>query len=531
MKDESLPFKLKLLYNISLSKIQSIDKNNIVKELPFEYEDIKSIQKCNNPYFFKFLYINKDKVHDKLYDKDILLNTDFESKDEKIISPYIFLCFTVEESKTNDYQYSFDLIKRLNEIQINEKENALKKIIISKMILLLIYNYNQIIDNEDNKDNKHKKELDDIFNFNKEIFEDNENRIKLNPYKLKLDYKLEEIYLIIIKYLIENSKLEDSDFTENIINQIELESIILTKFMLSELITILTKEKEYIKNYKIGNFDDIFNEKIINFYYNLIKYIIKQNLYIYQIPFLFETKKSILNLIKDRLKDLSPKIEKNENKDKIKYILQQFFGDNLYNLLIKKSQSNDDISDSLSTGPSSIKSLLSKNTSSLKSFGYYFEEENNENELEYKILNNSKFTLHTNKKGEKPFIIYDEIKIIINEKESENKTIEEIRNTTTKYERLSNNYNKFLSFLNEFEIGLSNKFNNNYKLKVTLNFETKKIDKNNNFIITCLYEVAIPEQEIRFFKDNNILIDGLDEGFDYLLNEINESYYFNIEYS
>ena len=66
---------------------------------------------------------------------------------------------------------------------------------------------------------------------------------------------------------------------------------------------------------------------------------------------------------------------------------------------------------------------------------------------------------------------------------------------------------------------------------MTLNFETKKIDKNNNFIITCLYEVAIPEQEIRFFKDNNILIDGLDEGFDYLLNEINEHYYFNIEYS
>ena len=61
----------------------------------------------------------------------------------------------------------------------------------------------------------------------------------------------------------------------------------------------------------------------------------------------------------------------------------------------------------------------------------------------YKILKNSKFTLHTNKKGQKPFIIYDEIKIIEDEKETENKTIEEIRNAFSFNDRLSNNYKKF----------------------------------------------------------------------------------------
>ena len=87
------------------------------------------------------------------------------------------------------------------------------------------------------------------------------------------------------------------------------------------------------------------------------------------------------------------------------------------------------------------------------------EEYYNENELEYKILNNSKFTLHTNKKGQKPFIIYDEIEIIINEKESEYKKIEDIRNATTSNKKLENNYKKFLSFLDEFESKLLNDFN------------------------------------------------------------------------
>jgi hypothetical protein len=166
---------------------------------------------------------------------------------------------------------------------------------MAKMIISLIDNYNQIEDNEDNKNNKHEKELKTIFDFNLKILDNKDNISKLNQYGLKLEdvksKKIEEIYLIIIKYLIENSKLEDTEYIENIINQIELESIILTKLMFDELTKILTIEKEYIKKYKIENFDDIFDKKKIYFYYNLIKYILKNFLYIYQIPFLLETRK------------------------------------------------------------------------------------------------------------------------------------------------------------------------------------------------------------------------------------------------
>ena len=251
-----------------------------------------------------------------------------------------------------DYQYIFELINKLNDIQRGEKEKILKKIIMAKMILLLIDNYKQILDNEDNKNNKHKEELNEIFNFNLKLLYDKDNKIKLEQYKLKLEdlrsKKIEEIYLIIIKYLIENSKLEDSDFTENIVKQTELESIILSKLMLVELTKILIKEKEYIKKYEIKNFDDIFHKKKINFYYNLIKYIIKQSLYIYQIPFLLETRKTILNLIKFNLEKLSFFIKNSNYKYQIEYILKQFIGDNSYiyyyetsKSIIKNSQSHN----------------------------------------------------------------------------------------------------------------------------------------------------------------------------------------------
>jgi len=568
---QPLPPKLQILFIISSNNIESVDNNNSIKEFPFDLDDINKIQKLNNPYFLLFLYNNQDKINDILYQTEEILKINFKIIDKKI-SQYIYLCFLIEYmTEICNFQYSFELINILNEIQIGEKE-ILKKIFIAKMILSLVDYYNQIEDNEDNENNKHEEELEEIFNFNSKILDDKDNITILNEYEIKLkdlkQKKIEELYLIIIKYLIEKSKLEDSEFIENFINQIELESIYLTKLMLDELIKILTIEKEYIKKYEINNFNDIFDKKNIYFYYNLIRYILKQSLYIYQIPFLFETRKKILNLIKNNLRKLSTSIKNCENKYMIKYIIKQFIGDSSFKYYYKKSKSiikksknnnyelnssylndeesaqdmarnmnNDDINKSFgssSIGAFSEKSYTSnKNSNSLEiNINISEEELYDKNELEYKILINSKFSLHTNKKGEIPFIIYDEIKIIKNENETENKTIEEIRNATTNDEKLSNNYKKFLSFLYKLESSLSKEFINNYKLKITLYFETQNFNYNDNFIINCIYEITFPEQEeIEMYKDENILINGLGVGFQYLLSEINSSLYSKIEYS
>ena len=582
MDIQSLSPKLKVLFIISLSKIESINKKNSAKGFPFELEEIKTIQKLNHRDFLIFLYINKDKVHDKLYDQEELLKIDFEIKDKKI-SQYIYLCFLIEDGEMCHYQYLFELINKLNEIQIVEQEIILKKLIMAKMIISLIDNYNQIEDNEDNKNNKHEKELDTISDFNSKILDDRDNISKLNQYGLKLEdvksKKIEEIYLIIIKYLIENSKLEDTEYIENIINQIELESIILTKLMFDELTKILTIEKEYIKKYKIENFDDIFDKKKIYFYYNLIKYILKNFLYIYQIPFLLETRKKILNLIKNNLGKLFTSIKKNDHKYQIEFILKQFIGDNSYNYynkasesLIKNNQSHnssqrsnnlgvnssffnnpsvleahENINNgyennsyySSSSGPFSQPSYKSAKQKSNRSFENDFDNDEDfyiEKELVYKILNNSKFVLHTNKRGEKPFIIYDKITLIKKVKyekeektETENKTIDEIRKATSSNEKLSNNYQKFLSFLDKFERTLENEFINNYKLKMTLNFKIQNIN-NSDYIIIGIYDVEVPGNTEQY-KDENILTNGLGDGFQYMLGEINSSSYSDKIYS
>ena len=499
LKDiKSLPRKLQLLFIISLKQIESVGKNSSAKGLPFELEEINKIQKMNRPDFLIFLYINKDKLHDQLYENEEFLKIDIEIKDKKICQ-YIYLCLLIEDrAEVCNYQYLFELISKLNDIQRGEKEKILKKIIMAKMILSLVDNYRQIDNNEDNKG---EEELDKISNFNKNILTNHDNITKLNQYKLKIEdinlKKIEEIYLIIIKYLIENSKLEDFEFIENIINQIELESIFLTKLMLNELNIILTKEKEYIKKYEIISFDDIFDKSKIYFYYNLIKYILKQSLYIFQFPFLLETSKKILDLIKNNLGKLSTSIKRSNYKYQIEYILKQFIGENFYKYYYEASESliknnlslnsslksknydpsssylngkslqaahdnmnnefeRNNYDSSSSSSPFSKESFKSIKEKSNRSFQNDFDDEEYiENELEYKILSNSKFILHTNKKKQKPFIIYDEIKIIKNGKETENKTIEEIKNATTNNTKLSNNYKKFLSFLDKFESNLS----------------------------------------------------------------------------
>jgi hypothetical protein len=204
----------------------------------------------------------------------------------------------------------------------------------------------------------------------------------------------------------------------------------------------------------------------------------------------------ILDLINNNLGKLFTSIKNSGYKYQIEYILKYFIGDNIYKYyyekyekLIKSNQSHNSSQqsnkydpnssymngpslveahqnmnngfennkyDSSSSSPFSQNSYKSAKQKSNRSFDNEFENEDevfNENELVYKILNNSKFALHTNKKKEKPFIIYDEIKLFKKEKEktieAENKTIEEIKNATTSNEKLLNNYQKFLSFLDK----------------------------------------------------------------------------------
>ena len=73
-------------------------------------------------------------------------------------------------------------------------------------------------------------------------------------------------------------------------------------------------------------------------------------------------------------------------------------------------------------------------------------------------------------------------------------------------------------------------FNNKYKLIITLNFNIQS-KNNNNYIVTCLYDVNMPGEDTQHYKDTNILSNGLGEGFRCLLLDINSINYSDKEYS
>ena len=110
----------------------------------------------------------------------------------------------------------------------------------------------------------------------------------------------------------------------------DLNNINITANMFFELSQILNNNEDYVKKYIISNKNDLFDEKRINFYYILFKYMLKCQLYIYHIPFLLESRKNILKIIKYNLKEIQIKDIK-DNYNKFEYIID-FFTDSKYYL-------------------------------------------------------------------------------------------------------------------------------------------------------------------------------------------------------
>ena len=77
-------------------------------------------------------------------------------------------------------------------------------------------------------------------------------KLELNDIKIK---KIDEIYIEIISWLIQNNKFEDYDYVYNIIKELELDAINITKTMLNELLKIL--DIENLKDYKLSNINDL----------------------------------------------------------------------------------------------------------------------------------------------------------------------------------------------------------------------------------------------------------------------------------
>ena len=320
--DKKFQLKISLSFSATLNDTTELKNNIPIYNLLSDYSEIEDIFKINKPEKMKYLYFNRNKINGLLYEKDKVIEINLNLIQNKL-SEYFYLNLLIEYNKNiMNFVYNYNFIKEVNDKNKATNNDILREVIKSKYILELI-NYYRGTQEFYNNDNKIKNEINDLETFNRERIENKVLEIKdleLNAKDI-INKKIDQIYIGIILDLIKTNKFDDYEKTYNIIMQLDLENIHITKTMFEELKDIFKSDNDYMKKYIITNKSHLHDKSIINFYYTLFRFILKKKFYIYQIPFLQETRKKIVKIVKLNI------IE--ENDEKLKYIIS-FFTDYYY---------------------------------------------------------------------------------------------------------------------------------------------------------------------------------------------------------
>ena len=489
----------KKLYLVCFASLNNkIKLNN--DPIPFllkEFSEIEPLFDMNN--LTKILYFNIKTIHKILYDFDQIIHIN-DNMSKNLSFNYYLSLLIVADSELINYEFSKNYINLFNEMKKLEG-NQYFNLINSKITLELINNFKNSTSGEESEDE----------NFVEKLEKENREDIKNNLYiladiQLKLseediyERNVEKLYVDIIIGLIKSNKLCDFEYSYNIFKQLEFENIDIqfleSKNLFNLIEETLNTNNEYIKNNIINNFNDINNISKINFHYFLLKFIFKNSLYIYNISFLFQTHKKIIEILK--LKEyITFAITNQMYIDRIDYIIKKLCDLDYYYeteyLNKRKSKENENIT--------IIKSSILKKS---------------------KII----FYISINKK------IFPEITKIecIYEEEKKinlNEMLKLQKNNGENKSKLNINFELFLNYLCSCKSIIENQKNNfqfNYNFKLYLEF-TKNLSESNIYNINVEYNV----QEHPFYKldigtsDENILIKKYNEleGLFSLLKRIN----------
>jgi len=308
-----------------LLKLLSKDGSDLLSNYK-DLEEFLDYSNRNNQNIPKIIYSYKNKVENILYSEDKLLNIDsYKIKNDFAYLYYLGLLVSEEQNIVN-YSYNADFIKRIYDFY--KKEKDIKNLIIFKIIIDLIKNYKSIY-------NESQKEINYLLKDCIKIIKNHFHILKEYNINLTIDEliskKLYEIYKKIIISLIENFEKINYEKLNDIFSQLGLNNIDITNEISEELLKILDKNNS--DDIKILNKKDLFKEKTINLFYILLKFIFKDNYYIYNVPFLLNARKLIINLIKSR------QIKYHEiNNSKLKYIIEALVYSKYY--LNKDDESN-----------------------------------------------------------------------------------------------------------------------------------------------------------------------------------------------
>ena len=279
--EENEKFQLKLIEKVSFNSIIKT-KNDPFCHLLNAFNDYWQIVSFIKPKtnFIIFLYNNKEKVHDILYNADNYIKISDELLDSNLYNSfYLFLLIRDREEMIN-YILPFSYIKKLYN-QMKDEKFKFKNMIIAKLILEFLNNYK----NSDNEDES----------IDENLISELEEKINVH---IKKDIN---IFMDIIISLIKNDKLTDFDLSKEIFEQINLDAIYIPfvqKNLLDKIQDVLNTNNDYIKKYIIQNIDDLHNQKKVNFIYMILKYIFKDSFYIYNIPFLHGQRLIFLKILK-----------------------------------------------------------------------------------------------------------------------------------------------------------------------------------------------------------------------------------------
>ena len=209
------------------------------------------------------------------------------------MSFYFYLSLLINNTANNTnilihYIYSIENIKDMINYQKSINQNyKIKKLIISKIIIEIIQNYKS--SNKYDEKNE-EEELNKIINENNNTIQKNisslNNIIKNCNENYLVNEKIDQIYIDIIFSLFKEKNFSDIKNILLIFHQLELESINLTERMIDELYKFFDLNNELVQEFIIKDIKDLFNIKIINFYYLIFKYLFKRSFFVYQFPFL-----------------------------------------------------------------------------------------------------------------------------------------------------------------------------------------------------------------------------------------------------
>ena len=311
-KEDNLPSKIIICFNSIINGYTQDNNTNSI--LLSDFYEISSILNIKNNRLIYFLYMNRINIHEILYNEEKVIEIEIKEENRNL-AYYFYLILLIKENKNIvNYKYSIEYLNDVNNYQKSIQENKIyKKIILAKIIIDLITNYKNF-DEYKEGDEEMKKIEDENFN----IINNNIKYLKElipNYNENYMQKDIDDIYLNLLKALLQTKNLHVENTLE-ILNQLELKDINITSYIINEL----AKSFEDNNFIMIKDIDDLFNENKINVYYILLKYILKDSIFIYQIPFLLKTKKIIIKNIKniyEKILSLN-----NEIKEKYEYIIK-----------------------------------------------------------------------------------------------------------------------------------------------------------------------------------------------------------------